>query len=233
MYSLLAISLLLLSSTQPQKPKEIPIYPGCPDNALCSKEAGLLRQNWKQLLMQNPKHPKGLSRLEAFRRTKGIPLDVWSPKGKKPPLGTHYDSPCSDSPWMLSEIFAPTLGRLPSMALPRRGYLLRGKDAIQAWLLPRGDVPLYEKQQRLYYNRNFEGEYYGISIGSGGDVRMEKVQKPLNPYDFPKTVACPQKLLDHFAKKNHSGRPDTRPQCLQLPSTGKAPLTLLLGQECG
>ena len=239
----LGLALLLLSSTPGQhRGLGVPLHKGCPGNALCSRESGELRLRWKELLMKSRKHPKRTEQLEAFRRRHGIPLEAWTPKtrtapseqgdgkAKRPLPGVHHDSLCPDSPWMLSEIFAPDLTKL-TQAIPRQGHLLK-KNSIETWILPRGDVPLYENNKRLYYNRLFEGEYYGISIGRKGDIRMEKLPGPKKPYDFPETTPCPQKLLDYFAKKNPSTRPDSHPRCLRLPSTSQSPLILLLGKEC-
>ena len=230
---ILPLTLLLLSSSPEQhRGLGVPRHAGCPGNALCSQEAGKLRQKWKEVLFRSRNNPKRTLQLEGFRLRYGIPLESWTLPEKKPPTGAHFDSPCPGSPWMLSEIFAPDMNKLPKKTFPRQGYLLRGKK-IEALILPRGDVPLYEQKKRLYYNREFEGEYYGISIGINGDIRMEKPVTPLKPYEYPQVTACPQKLLEQFTKNNHISRPDSAPRCLKLPGTGKESLILLLGNECG
>lgn len=236
MYLFFALALALLASTPPDEHRGLGVsrYKGCPGNALCSQEAGGLRRKWKQLLSGSRKDPGRVRRLEAFRRRHGIPLGVWVPKkreGKEGKVtGVHFDSPCKNFPWMESEVFVPGLTGLSGVVL-RRGYLL-GKKGISTRTLPRGDVPLYEKKNRLYYNLHFEGEYYGISMGAGGDVRMEEKVAPLRPYEFPRQIPCPQKLLDHFAKKHPPSRPDYRPLCLDLPGASGKPVTLLVGTDC-
>ena len=225
----LGLALVLLSST-PDEHRGLGVsqYKGCPGNALCSQKTGRIRHQWKQLLSQSRNHPKRTEQLETFRLRQGIPLEVWTLVGKPSP-GVHFDSSCKQ--WMQSEVFAPDFTQLTEEVVVRRGYLLRQKT-VEIWNLPRGDVPLYERKKRLYYNRHFEGEYYGISIGIKGDVRMEKNVTPLKPYDFPQQTPCPQKLLDHFAKNAHSTRPDHHPLCLRLPGHSRQPLTLLLGTGC-
>ena len=227
----LVFAFLLLAST-PTDDKHrglgVPRYKGCPGNAICSQETGQLRQQWKDLLVKSRKDPKRVRRLETFRRRQGIPLGVWVPRRSANVPGVHFDSPCEkNASWMNSEVFAQDLSKL-GKAPPRRGYLLV-KKKIQPWLLPRGDVPLYERNNRLYYNFDFEGEYYGVSIGSKGDVRLEERVKPLKPYQFPREVACPQKLIERFSADN---RPDSHPECLELPSASEKKLTLLLGKDC-
>ena len=229
--SLLFLPTLLLLSSSPSDQHlglGIPRYKGCPGNALCSEKAGLIRHQWKQLLIQNRNHPKRTARLEAFRRRQGIPLEVWTVKDKNLP-GVHFDSPCGGQ-WMQSEVFAPDFTRL-SKTVVRQGYLLRKKH-IETWPLLRGDIPLYENKKRLYYNRHFEGEYYGISVGMKGDIRIEKKVTPLKPYHYPQKVACPSKLLNRFSKNAHSNRPDYHPRCLQIPDTSRSRLILLVGMSC-
>ena len=222
------LPLLLAAAPDKHRGLGVPRHKGCPANALCSKKAGQLRHQWKQLLIQSRKYSNRTKSLETFRLQKGIPLSVWSLPGKDTARGVHFDSPCEK--WMKSEVFASDFTKLNEFVV-RRGYLLKNKT-IRPYLVPRGDVPLYEKNDRLYYNRHFQGEYYGISIGPKGDIRTRKTVMPSMPYDFPQKTTCPQNLLNHFSKNNHDARPDRHPRCFKLPGTGKRPLILLLGMSC-
>src|SRR5690606_29800027 len=50
-------------------------FEGCPGGSACTKQTGLMRKQWQDLLK---KKPRRLKNLENFRKENGIPLAVWS-----------------------------------------------------------------------------------------------------------------------------------------------------------
>lgn len=176
-------------------------FEGCPGGSKCTKQTGEQRKRWSQLLKQKRNR---LKNLEAYRQKVGLPLALWSYPVSNMPTGLAlWNSPCpnhnlENEQIFLAEFVASDFNKLKSLKnLIIRQSVMKTDDGIVSFPSIRDESPLYISQKRLVYNMDLEGDYYGISIGSDGSV---KVVEPINPSHFPENVVCPKDLEIAFQK---------------------------------
>lgn len=181
--------------------------PGCPSNAQCSKKSGSLRKKFTNILAKTNESASGLRMRNDFRKKYGIPIEVWSlPSSQKRDDLIIFDSPCQNHNIPGKEILnslaiVKSLKELKNNfkeVIPRRIYLKRDKK-ILSYDLPRGDLPSYLKNDRFYYTKSIDGNYYSYSISKNGSIQIESSEKPKN---YAKTVTCSKELESEFKKAN-------------------------------
>lgn len=210
------------------------LFEGCPGGSKCTRETGEQRKQWSLLLKQKRNR---LKNLEAYRKKVGIPLATWSYPVTNMPTGLAlWNSPCPDhnlenEQIFLAEFVASDFNKLaPLKNLIIRKTLVQTSDGVVSFPSIRDESPLYISQKRLVYNMDLDGNYYGISVGSDGSI---KVVDPVNPSNFPENVTCPKELETAFQKQSAPSKLYKATTCKTLwDLEAKAYRTIAMGWSC-
>lgn len=209
-------------------------FEGCPGGSKCTKETGIQRKKWSDLLKLKRNRLKSL---ETYRQKVGLPLATWSFPVTNIPTGLAlWNSPCPDhnlenDKILLAEFVASDFKKLEQLKnIIIRKTLLKTADKIVAYPSIRDESPLYISQQRLVYNLDLDGDYYGISIGSDGSV---KVVDPVMPSNFPENVSCPPEMETSFKELKSPNNLYKATTCKSLwDLEAKAYRTVAMGWSC-
>jgi hypothetical protein len=183
-------------------------FDGCPENSFCSKEAGLYRLYWINLLKSFESNKINESTLNNLVKSKvGIPLTTWSKMDKtsldKKNDLISWDSPCKQhssatAKYFISEFYTKNINPKNIINNPEiifSNTVIKNKDNIMTRYLPRGDAPIAIINEELYYPKEEEGHFYGLFISKEGSLRIGKTQKIKL---FPKEVDCPKEMIEEF-----------------------------------
>ena len=192
---------LILCPVKAQDPPSSPrpstmvhIYDGCPDNSLCSEETGKLRKQRVALLKESPK--KAL-------QSHGIPVGVWTTqKDYEKKNIVIWDSPCPNHKQEGKEIhdgeiFIKAFKELSKdqSLITDRVLVIEGDEKI-LYNIPRGELPLFVGNKKIYLQREIEGSYYAISIDQEGRTAVADLPQGSN---FPEDITCPKGLGEAFS----------------------------------
>lgn len=162
-------------------------FEGCPENSLCSKETGALYKRWTSLL-------KAPSRrgLRSFVQEEGLPVGMWSIGKNHEERGVIlWDSPCDNHRGKIYEakIFTHNLKSSSAGDIFKGvlGLLIREEETM-SYTLPRGNLPLFIEEDKLFFTSEEEGHYYAIGLESSGVVTLEDNRMPDH---LPTSVPCP------------------------------------------
>lgn len=168
--------------------------------------------SWISLL----KSKKPISALEKFRRTQGIPLNIWTrDKVLKHPQLILWDSFCpkhnpkpsseglinTDQKIYIAQAWSKDFNEVKKNfkeadeILINRAYLLKEDKTVETFMIPRAEAPLLLKDGKLYFTIEEEGNYFGLWIKSDGTLRVDKTYLPKK---FPNEVKCPEALSKAF-----------------------------------
>ena len=179
---------------------------GCPENSTCSAEMGRYFTKWSNLIEKST-----LKQKEAFRKNNGIPYPVWSralaPTSKVTRHYIEWDSSCPNHQLKGQKIFdslikTSNLNELKrhKHIIVREGILLNRDNTLQTYPSPRGDLPLYLEGNKIVYQHSIFGSYYGLSVKSNGSFSFTETKTPKK---YPRTVKCPNVLVEAFKKKKY------------------------------
>lgn len=181
---------------------------GCPANSECSPEMGKLHKRWVDNLTNFSKEKDGWRLLDRFRKTNGVPFEVWSTeKALAKENIIFWDSPCRDhnqegKPKIsIGIVIVNHLKKLKELVDNKKVYLRflkiyqgKGKPA-KSYMTLRGDNPLYIEDNKLIYQRLEEGHYYGLSVAQSGELNIVATK---SPPEFPQSIECPKELVDEL-----------------------------------
>jgi hypothetical protein len=217
------------------------IYKGCPTNSVCNQKNGKILENFATALKSPAKNH--LATLEKFRLAHGIPLDIWSlPKASetKNEEIVRWDSPCRQhnqegNKIEIGFIFAPDFKskvlELESQGLIalRRAYLETPKET-KTYIIPRGDPPIFIRNEKLNFTLDLDGAYYAFEISSDGNLQITTPKKPRH---YPQKVSCPSTLIERFKKDKVPNDLYLDHYCQAIWDEGLERFqTLLLGWSC-
>jgi hypothetical protein len=217
------------------------IYEGCPTNSSCLKEAGSRYQAWIEKLNRYSKRPNGWKSLEEYRKKHGIPLEVWTlENGLNNKELIHWDSPCTHHNQKgqrkimiglgLGKSFGELIKKNKKSILVRRALLENHHGESISYLIPRGETPLYISNKELIYIKSVEGNYFGLSVGSKGKVKIVPVTEPPK---YPKTITCPPPLLQDFGDLSKDQKIYQGAYCQMLYNTTQNKYeTMVFGWSC-
>lgn len=193
---------------------------GCPINSECSKTMGKLRKKWLMYLKKYDAHPKRESKIEAFRKNYGIPVDFWTTADSSSVFSPIlWDSPCPHHkpkgkiPLMQGQAFVKDgkKGKVKIVVDEKKGHEISDTKLLQfdpivveengkllTFNVPSGDIPLSKRGKYLNILKDYQGHYVNLQIGVEGDWRIRKL--PTSPGSD--SSQCSDKLVE-FAQKNY------------------------------
>lgn len=177
-------------------------FEGCPAGSRCTKETGARRKVWEDLLKVKTNR---LKKLEQYRQKVGLPLPMWSlPLEPLAQDVVQWNSPCANhntetQKIFLAEMTAPNFKSLMKQKhlIIRKSLVTTSDKSLLEFPAIRDEAPLYISKNNLVYMLDYEGEYYGLSISSKGDVVFID---PQTPPRFPENITCPPQMLEAFQK---------------------------------
>lgn len=182
---------------------------GCPENAYCQKETGLIRKKWLEDLEE---FNKGKLSEEKFnnnlQKENGIPISGWAQEEASIlPKVMMWDSPCKQhrketTKYYISEVFRKNLllNELKSFSnlYFAKAFALGADKKVFNYTIPRGDAPLFIKNDSLYFLREEEGKYYGLLISKNGNLKVTHVESNA---EMPKEGICFKEQIDAFLRE--------------------------------
>ena len=186
---------------------------GCPLNSICSKEMGLKKALWDELLKNLPKDKiLAVSKLEEFRKTSGVLLPVWtiSTLQEEPDL-IKWNSPCPqhqnpDNKLFQAEVFASDFSTLDKRRFLKEDALLKEADnSIISYKIPNKELPLFLNGKEMVFSMAFDGTYFYLGVDPSGKIRVlnsENLNYSTMDIDCPKDLVS---KFDQFSKDLYSG----------------------------
>lgn len=184
-----------------------PENPGCPENSHCSKELGIKRDAFisevKKINIES--EDKINSRL--IKNTQ-YPITVWSIEDQKTnnlPV-IFWNSPCKqhnppNQKILIAEIFMKDLSRISAKnqdnIIFNKIFYFENKKWNYAFA-PRGDAPLMIVNNKFYYIREEEGNYFGLLVSKNGELSITKTKQVSQ---FPKELECKKEMIEEFYKE--------------------------------
>ncbi|MEE2743666.1 MAG: hypothetical protein VYD54_07125 [Bdellovibrionota bacterium] len=180
---------------------------GCPTNSICNKKVALLRKQWLKLIHHSGKsRKKKIEKLDKFRKKFGIPFPIWvKPNGVKDDSVISWRSACSHHTQkgkekiFMGEKFIKNIKNLyinNQNFLAQKAFLLTDQKKIKEFFIPRDDTPLLIESDRLIFQFEYEGQYYGLTIQENGQIKITENQTPKD--NWPENMACPDLLKQKF-----------------------------------
>lgn len=198
------------------------IHEGCPSNSTCSKETGLSRKKWVDVLKAAPNDKKKAARgIERFRKTYGIPLSFWVYVTSKPDTEPKHkliiwDSHCpnhqakdNNKQINLGETLTKDFKSLLNYKndqhkiMVSKTFTLNNNGKVESYPHPRADFPTFMDSTGIYFTREEEGKYYGMRVSKAGLVNIIPITSPKS---FPQEVKCPDpltKVFDDYIQMNN------------------------------
>ncbi len=193
------------------------IYEGCPSNSTCSKETGILRKKWVDVLKASPSDKQKATRgLNNFKEKYGIPIGFWVHSQEKETQDPNHrlviwDSHCSNHQSkepaqriFMGEAMVSNFKQFESMSLPEhklmlsKTWTLTKSGKLESYFHPRSEFPIMVDNSGIYFTREEEGKYYGLQISSKGAINVAPIASPKS---YPREVSCPA-ALDAVFKTN-------------------------------
>lgn len=184
-------------------------FPGCPENAYCQKETGLIRQKWLEQLEKFGKKIISEEKFNLFlQNNDGIPIPNWAfEEGGVLPKIMLWDSPCHQhkkeiSKYYISEIFRKNLhpNELKEFKFIyfSKAFGIHQNKKIFSMAIPRGDTPFFIENGYYYFLREDDGKYYGLLINPEGRLKISKIK---TIKETPQEAVCQKELVDQFLKE--------------------------------
>lgn len=183
--------------------------PGCPLNADCTKEQGLKRKLWSELLRSNP---SDLS-LSHYVKTHGTPIKAFITNEELKTDFVLWNSQCSehnqkDNTVFIGETFTKNLNKSflqVGVYLPKVILLNKDNQKIKFIEIPisQGTFPSYSEGSSLYSNMDFDGFYYGLVTHENGSIKVRNAES-FNK--FPQPIDCPDDFKDLIEKQKNSDK---------------------------
>jgi hypothetical protein len=179
-------------------------FPGCPDNSFCTKETGLNRQKWLEILKKFDE--KKINEKEANRllqEKSGIPIPAWGQDEALKKINTIlWDSPCKQhkiptNKTFIAQTFLKKMMPKNTALFHAQGVLLDESSSPVTLSVLRGDAPLMIMNDSLYYTQDDEGYFYGLLVSKQGNITLTSVQSIKN---FPREISCTKEQIEIFTK---------------------------------
>jgi hypothetical protein len=182
---------------------------GCPENAFCHKETGVVRKKWLDDL---DKFTSGKLSEDKFnvqiQKENGLPIPGWAQEEASiQPKIVMWDSPCKQhrkeaTKYYISEVFRKNLSpadlKSASNLYFAKTFAMGDDKKIFSVNIPRGDAPLFIKNNSFYFLREEEGKYYGLLISKTGSLKVTKVETTT---ENPKEGICFKEQIDAFLRE--------------------------------
>ncbi len=185
---------------------------GCPTNSTCTKNMGMLYKKWSQALSNASLQKNNTKILEDFRKSAGIPFEVWVTQTQKHQSNLitwegncNYHNREGEKKIKIGVALIKNIDDLLEMEksksiATRKLYRLNPNgNKITRYRIPQADTPLYIDGDELIYQRSENGIYYGISINPEGHLGIVDTE---TPREFPQSMPCPKVLKE--AQSSHS-----------------------------
>ncbi|MBC7712610.1 MAG: hypothetical protein H7177_04700 [Rhizobacter sp.] len=184
-------------------------FPGCPENAYCQKETGVVRQQWLEELDKFGKNKISESDFNKFLQNNfGVPIANWAAEeaGVLPRI-MMWDSPCKQHKKEASKFYISEVFRKNLMSSELKDFTTLyfskavGVDAnkkIFTMIVPRGDTPTFSENGYYYYLREDDGKYYGLRINREGQIKISKVE---TIKETVKEAVCLKEQVDVFVRE--------------------------------
>lgn len=162
-------------------------YPGCPDNAFCTKETGATRQNWRDDLVKLKGNAKDDNKiLKTYQSNIGILFSLWAMEDARIlPNISMWDSQCAQhkrgaQSYYISDLFIKNLSdkELATHAnlFVTKAYRVLSDGKILTQKIPREDnIPYYISNKGFHYLKSDEGPFYGLIISTLGELTLLSV----------------------------------------------------------
>lgn len=204
-YLALISSLVLSAYAQPEKIKEkLRVYEhenkGCPINSICSEKNGARMLEWERILEKSP-GPTKIEDKKKFFENNGVPIHFLSKKS----LSESQDVILSASRCRIHNpknpfnalykgtIFSNKIPSVDGMYFDEI-HVFKDKEPITYNVAHEGK-PYFIKDKRLFFLEDFEDNFYQISIGMKGDIKLEDLPQRLFGQSQSKRindVPCPE-----------------------------------------
>lgn len=208
LFFLLITSSFSILAAAPSTAQLKPEHEGCPENAHCTQETGMIRTKWLEVIKNLQENKINESKANEIISTFGYPISVWSKdpvEQKNYPL-TFWDSPCKqhkapNPKILIGELFIKSLSSENREKYPEIIFAktyLEENNKIQRVFLPRGDAPIAIYNNAFYYTKEDEGHYYGLLVNRDGKIT---IRKTIHLEKFPKEVECKKNLVEEFYRE--------------------------------
>lgn len=159
-------------------------YPGCPDNAFCTKETGVTRQTWRDDLLKLKNNQKeNYKILKKYQSEIGILISLWATEDARIlPNISLWDSQCAQhkrgaQSFYIGDFFMKSLNdkelSTHSNLFVTRAYRSLFDGKVIAQKVPREDnIPYYISNKGFHYLKSDEGPFYGLIISREGDLTL-------------------------------------------------------------
>jgi hypothetical protein len=216
-------------------------FPGCPENAYCQKNTGLVRQKWLDQLELFNKNKISLQHFNNFiQESDGLPISNWATEDASIiPRIIMWDSPCPQhkkeaTKYYISEVFRKNLKLTELDSLNSvffsKAYLLGPKEKVISFAVPRGEFPLFSENESYYFLKEDEGKYYGLFIGIKGEVKVTSLS---TSSETIKESVCHKNQIDQFLREAPSPSFFQGYTCKSIwDKTSKSYKSLLFGWSC-
>lgn len=183
---------------------------GCPANSECTPRLGELYKEWTELAQTFSGKSQITKRLDSFRRRNGIPFPLWiTEEGSSKDNLIVWDSPCenhnlkNEKKIKIGLAFVDNLKKLNSLKNDQKVILrfLRidlGNGKFKEIETLRDENPLYLDGEKLIYQLNEEGAYFGLSVSPTGDLEVVDTK---TPPEFPRSIDCPDYMEKSIKEK--------------------------------
>jgi len=182
---------------------------GCPENAFCQKETGVVRKKWLDDLDQFTSGKLSEDKFNAqIQKENGLPISGWAQEEASiQPKIMMWDSPCKQhrkeaTKYYISEVFKKNLSpadlKSTSNLYFAKAFGMGDDKKIFSVTIPRGDAPLFIKNNSFYFLREEEGKYYGLLISKSGSLKVTKVETTT---ENPKEGICFKEQIDAFLRE--------------------------------
>lgn len=214
-------------------------FPGCPANSICAREQGQKRLTWVQLLQRLEKESGqyAIREIESFRQKTGIPIGLWVyQEGLNNPEIISWNSGCPHHNREIKQVYQGEM-LLKQIEFEdnekvhsHKVWLENHEKKLVAYKIPRGSSPIQIIDNKLYFNANELGIYYGLLVGEKGS--LEVVDIKAQPF-LPHETACskPLRELKELLLKDKSIFQDYYCRAI-WDQTRKTYQVMLLGWSC-
>lgn len=216
-------------------------FDGCPENAFCKKETGAIRKKWIEELKKFSAGKISELKINQFVQSEyGLPVSGWGQEeASLRPNILMWDSPCrqhrsSANKYYIAEVFRKNFKPQELKELPNiffsRAILNDSSNQPYAFIVPRGDAPLFVEGGNLYYLREEEGLFYGLMIDREGHFKITKNETSTKP---PKESVCSKEQIALFNRESPGPNFYQGAYCKDIwDKSTKSYKTMLLGWSC-
>lgn len=216
-------------------------FEGCPENAFCKKETGINRKKWIEELKNFAMGKISEQKINSYIQSEfGLPVSGWAQEeASLLPNILLWDSPCrqhskATNKYYIAEVFrknfhAHELKELPNLFFSR-AILMSESNTPYAVVIPRGDAPLFFKDNQLYFLREEEGNFFGLLISKDGKFKVTKSESSAKA---PKEIECTKEQIALFNRESPGPNFYQGTYCKEIwDTTNKIYRPVLLGWSC-